>query len=423
VSALSVLHISTSDSEGGSARSARRVHDGLRRLGHRSRMLVGTKSSEDPDVDTVHGGGVGRIADRIAEETTKRLALQYLWYPSGRRVLAHPWLRDAGIVQLYNTHGGYFSHRLLPALARRAPVVWRLSDMWAMTGHCAYAGSCEGWRTGCGRCPDLATHAPLAHDTTALLWRIKRRVCAAARPVIVAPSRWIESLARAAPVFEGCRVVRIGNGVDRRIFRPIPKHAARDILGLPADETIILFSAHVLDGNERKGGGSAMEALRRLGSRPGLRVVLLGIGGKSWEGAIPQPVSRLGFVRDERLLAAAYAAADIALAPATVENLPNSILEAMACGVPTVAFDAGGIAELVRHGETGWLAAPGSPDGLVKGLDLLIGDPDLRARLGAAASALIAEQHDATREIADFTRLYEGLLEDRHATWPSSRLR
>ena len=411
----SVLHISTSDSEGGSARSARRVHDGLRRLGHRSHMLVGTKSTEDSDVDTVHGGGAGRVADRIAEETTKRLALQYLWYPSGRRVLAHPWLREADIVQLYNTHGGYFSHRLLPDLARRAQIVWRLSDMWAMTGHCAYAGPCEGWRSGCGHCPDLATYPPLARDTTAMLWRMKRRLCAASQPVIVAPSRWIETLARAAPVFEGCRVVRIGNGVERRIFRPMPKPAAREILGLPVDETIVLFSAHVLDGNERKGVGAAMDALRRLGSRPGLRVVLLGLGGESWEGAIPQPISRLGFVRDERLLAAAYAAADIALAPATVENLPNSVLEAMACGVPTVAFDAGGIAELVRHGETGFLAAPGTQEGLVKGLDLLVGDSDLRARLGAAASALIATEHDATREVADFARLYEELLETRRA--------
>ncbi|MBV8653192.1 MAG: glycosyltransferase [Alphaproteobacteria bacterium] len=412
---LSVLHISTSDSEGGSARSARRVHEGLRRLGHRSHMLVGTKASEDPDVDTVHGGGAGRVADRVIEETTKRAGLQYLWYPSRRRVLAHPWLREAGIVQLYNTHGGYFSHRLLPDLAQRARLVWRLSDMWAMTGHCAYAGPCERWRTGCGHCPDLATYPPLARDTTTLLWRIKRQVCATARPVVVAPSRWIEGLARTAPVFEGCRIVRITNGVDRSIFRPIPKQAAREILGLPPGETIILFAAHVLDGNERKGSGAAMTALRRLGARPGLRVALLGLGGESWEDAVPQPVSRLGFVRDERLLAAAYAAADIALAPAIVENLPNSILEAMACGVPAVAFDAGGIAELVRHGETGWLAAPGAPEGLVEGLDRLTSDGDLRARLGAAASAFIAEAHDASREVDAFARLYEELLEERRA--------
>src|SRR4051794_6328025 len=135
-------------------------------------MLVGTKASDDPDVDTVHGGGARRLADRVADEAGARLGLQYLWYPSMARVLRHPWLRDADVVQLYNTHGGYFSHRLLPTLAARAPVVWRLSDMWALTGHCAYAGPCERWREGCGACPDLAAYPPLPRDTTALLWRI-----------------------------------------------------------------------------------------------------------------------------------------------------------------------------------------------------------------------------------------------------------
>src|SRR6185312_16895342 len=82
-----IVHFSTSDSEGGSARSARRLHESLRRLGHASRMLVGTKASEDPDAATVHGGGAGRALDRLAEEATRRAGLQYLWYPSGRRVL------------------------------------------------------------------------------------------------------------------------------------------------------------------------------------------------------------------------------------------------------------------------------------------------------------------------------------------------
>ena len=170
---MNIVHFSTSDSEGGSARSARRIHETLRRLGHQSHMLVGTKASHDPDAATVHGGGARRILDRLADEATLRLGLQYLWYPSGTRILAQPWVRDAAIIQIYNTHGGYLSHRLLPDLARLAPVVWRLSDMWAMTGHCAYAGPCERWRQGCGRCPDLARYPALPVDTTALLWRVK----------------------------------------------------------------------------------------------------------------------------------------------------------------------------------------------------------------------------------------------------------
>jgi glycosyltransferase involved in cell wall biosynthesis len=410
---LKIVHFSTSDSEGGSARSARRIHEALRRLGHGSHMLVGTKASHDPDAATVHGGGVGRILDRIADEAGDRLGLQYLWYPSGRRLLAHPWVRDAEIVQLYNTHGGYFSHRLIPALARRAPVVWRLSDMWAMTGHCAYAGACGRWSSGCGHCPDLARYPAIPIDTSALLWRLKRRTYATARPTIVAPSRWLEGLARRSPIFEGCAIERIATGVDTSVYRPVDKPAARAVLGLPPDGKLLMFSAHSVDDDERKGRAAAIAALNQVAPREGLAIALLGAGGEMWEDNAAHPVIRLGFLRDERLIAAAYAASDLAIVTSSVENLPNSILEAMACGTPTASFDTGGIADAVRHGETGWLAPQGDVTRLAQGILHLINDDAERGRLSRASVALILSDFTAEREAAAFETLYRRLIAER----------
>jgi glycosyltransferase involved in cell wall biosynthesis len=410
---LNIVHFSTSDSEGGSARSARRIHETLRRLGHGSHMLVGTKASRDPDATTVHGGGVGRILDRIADEAGDRTGLQYLWYPSGRRLLAHPWVRDADIVQLYNTHGGYFSHRLIPALARRAPVVWRLSDMWAMTGHCAYAGACGRWSSGCGHCPDLARYPAIPIDTSALLWRIKRRTYATARPTIVAPSRWLEGLARQSPIFEGCAIERIATGVDTSVYRPLDKAAARTVLGLPREGKLLLFSAHSVDDDERKGRAAAVAALNQVTPREGLAIVLLGTGGASWERKVAHPVIRLGFLRDERLIAAAYAASDLAIVTSSVENLPNSILEAMACGTPTASFDTGGIGDAVRHRETGWLVPQGDVTGLVQGILHLVDDDAERGRLSRAGVALILSDFSAEREAAAFETLYRRLIAER----------
>jgi glycosyltransferase involved in cell wall biosynthesis len=410
---VKIVHFSTSDSEGGSARSARRIHETLRRLGHRSHMLVGTKVSHDPDAATVHGGGTRRILDRIADDASRRVGLPYLWYPSGRRLLAHPWVKDAAIVQLYNTHGGYFSHRLLPDLARHAPVVWRLSDMWAMTGHCAYAGPCERWRDGCGHCPDLGRYPALPFDTTAFLWRVKQRTYQRARPTIVAPSRWLEHLARQSPLFAGCAVERIATGVDTSIHQPIDKASARDVLGFRRDGKLLLFSAHSVDDDERKGSTAAIAALSQVAPRDGLAVMLLGIGGTSWQGKLPHPITPLGFLRDERLLAAAYAAADLLIVPSSVENLPNSILEAMACGTPVVAFDTGGIGELVRHLETGWLAPHRDAGRLAEGIDRLIRDDAERARLARASVALIGSEFTAEREASAYLALYRRLLAER----------
>ena len=150
---LTVTHISTADTDGGSARSAYRIHQGLRRRGHVSRMLVGYKHSGDANVKTVSGSRWLQRADEIANRVTQAAGAQYLMVPSAPSALRHPWLANPDVIQLYNIHLGYFSYLSLPALSRRAPIVWRLSDQWPMTGHCAYSGSCERWRTGCGACP------------------------------------------------------------------------------------------------------------------------------------------------------------------------------------------------------------------------------------------------------------------------------
>src|SRR5262249_332938 len=129
-----VLHISASDASGGAARSAFRIHVGLRTLGWPSRMLVGVRRTTDADVRPLKRNVAWRAAGRACAAVTDRLDLQYVLYPSSFGVALDPWFRDAQVVQLYNVHGSYFSHSALPLLSRRRPLVWRLSDMWALTG-------------------------------------------------------------------------------------------------------------------------------------------------------------------------------------------------------------------------------------------------------------------------------------------------
>lgn len=374
-------------------------------------MLVGFRSSNDPDVETVHGGGALRIADRVVEEATKRLGLQYLRYPSASRVVEHPWVTSADAIQVYNTHGGYFSHRLLPALSRKAAIVWRLSDMWAMTGHCAYAGSCEKWRTGCGHCPDLAAYPPLPIDTTRMLWRLKKQAYGLAQPTIVAPSGWIENIAKESPLFSGCAIHRIPNGIEGKKFHKMPQLKARKELGLPLERPIVLFCAHGLDDNPRKGTSDAIAACNRLHSRTDFDLVLLGAGGESWSDHVPQRIHTLGYLSDDTLIAAAYAAADMTLAPSTVENLPNVVLESMACGTPVVAYDAGGMSDAVQHRVTGWLAKTGELEELAEGIAWLLTNHSERQILSENGLRLIAEKFDADIEAQSFADLYASLAE------------
>lgn len=407
---VSVLHFSTADNEGGSGRSAYRIHSELRRRGNRSRMLVKHKVTDDTDVATVAEGRVLRRADEFVDKMAARVGLQYQALPSSRHMLRHPWLSEANVIQLYNTHGGYLAHRLLPRIARGRPVVWRLSDMWPVTGHCAYAGACEKWLSGCGGCPDLQSYPAIGRDTTAWLWRQKREIYRRLLLTVVAPSSWTEDVARRSPLFAGRAVHRIPNGLDLTVFRPHDRCAAREFLGVPQGCVAILYAPHVATANARKGTDALVRILSELGPRSDVVVLVAGVGGKAWVGKVPQTVIPLGYLRDDRLIAMANAAADIVVVPSAVENLPNSVIEAFACARPAVAFDAGGMRDAVRPGETGVLVPLGDTGAFAAALRDLLDDAPRREAMGGRALELATREYCAKRQGERFEALYLSLL-------------
>jgi glycosyltransferase involved in cell wall biosynthesis len=370
-------------------------------------MLVSLRSTADPDVRTIWGSLPWRAADWAARRITERLSLQYLFYPSSFHLLRHPWFRQADVVQLYNTHGSYFSHTALVPIARRKRVIWRLSDMWPVTGHCAYSFACDRWKTGCGSCPILADDPALRTDRTAMLWKIKKWVYARAPMTIVAPSRWMAGVAAASPLLGRFPVRIIPNGVDVDIFQPTPSSAAREALGVPAGDPVVFFSAVEL-GDARKGGHLLSRALGILKARDiRLRVLVAGRGGDQWRSHCPFPLSSLGSIADDRMMALAYSAADVFVLPTIAENLPNGILESMACGTPAVGFNVGGVPDLIRHGQTGHLVGAIDAEQLADAIGGLIADAELRERLGRLAREVAVREYSAPLEAQRFLALVQ----------------
>ena len=151
------------------------------------------------------------------------------------------------------------------------------------------------------------------------------------------------------------------------------------------------------------------------------RVVLLlaGVGGQQWIGKVPQRVIALGYLRDDRLIAMANAAADCVVVPSSIENLPNGVIEAFACGRPVVAFDAGGIRDAVRTGENGILVPAGDANAFAKAIDRILGDDDLRGRCAQNALDTAQREYSAELEAVRFERLYDEIL-TRHDSPTSS---
>ena len=402
----SVLHFSHFDEYGGSARSAQKIHSGLRELGIRSRMLVGHKDGDDPDVRRIARSDAVALADRVAHRAADEFGLQYVANASSFLLKRDPWFREADVLQLYNIHGGWFALTALPRLTRAKPTVWRLSDMWAMTGHCGYSLDSERWRTGCGSCPHLQTYPPVRRDATAANWRLKRRVYAKAPLTLVAPTHWLEGLTRESPLLAHYPVRVIPNGVEDEFLAPTDKAAARQILNLPIDGPVVLVASL----EERKGGLLLEDALTRVAADLRFTLLVMGARGVPVPNVAGATVVDLGVLDDRAQIRTAYAASDLLLHPSLADNLPNAILESMAASVPVVALHAGGIPDAVAHLENGYLAAAASPEAIADGVLTLLRERELVTKLGTAARETIAARFTLSAQAVAFAALYEEIL-------------
>ena len=186
------------------------------------------------------------------------------------------------------------------------------------------------------------------------------------------------------------------------MFSPGPREEARRRLGLPVDRAIVLFVATDLT-EPRKGYQFLDDVLRGL-DRP----LLLAVAASGT--AVPfEQDSRLLTLDDDWLLVDAYRAADVVVLPTLADNLPNVVIESMACGTPCVAFATGGVPDAVRHLQTGYVAPPGDVAGLAEGLRLLLGDEELRCRLGAASRDAALADYSLARQSERYIDLYERL--------------
>lgn len=402
-----LLLVNTVASQGGAARMARSLYEGVRsELRYEARLVVGRgETGDDPDIVRI-----ASPAEVVLHAAVTRLTgLQgYGTARATRRLvdLIGSWQPD--ILHLHNTHGYYLDLDLLPRIHRsgwNGPVVWTLHDAWAFTGRCAYFMDCDRWQRGCGRCPDLRRYPRTFFDSSALMWKKKQRAFAGdLLPVLVCPSRWLAKAA--ARSYLGQADIRVvPNGIDTTRFRPRDGEAFRRAHGIPADHPIVLFAANSL-GVERKGGNLAARVMRRLGQED-LTVVTLGTTDPSLPSG--PKFKHLGYLDDVEQVARVFGSANLFTILSLDENFPTTVLEALASGLPVVGFSVGGIPEQVDPG-CGVLTAPADIDGVVGQIRRLIAD---RTRLETMAEQA---RHRAVREytlevfVDRHVALYEALL-------------
>jgi glycosyltransferase involved in cell wall biosynthesis len=289
------------------------------------------------------------------------------------------------------------------------PVVWTLHDMNAFTGGCHYNVGCEKYATKCGACPQLGSDDEA--DLSRSIWTRKKKAFAQVDPGqlhIVTPSTWLAREAKRSTLLESFPVTVIPYGLDTDRFAPRPQEAARTALDLPKDRPVVLFVADSAT-NRRKGFSLLRDALSSL-TKP----LLLSVGSGRPTIENSKRHLHLGRLSSDRLLATVYSAADIFVIPSLQENFGQTVLEAMSCGTPVVGFDTGGIPDMVRPGETGWLAETGNVKALRNTIETGMSDEEPRERMGQRCREVVEDEYALEVQARRYQELYRELLEDHY---------
>jgi glycosyltransferase involved in cell wall biosynthesis len=413
-----ILHLCTFQLEGGAGVAASRLNRALRQQGIDSHLLVyrqqKSESGTSAWADTYWKNSLfwARFsAERLLflpYEKDKSVRFAFSPAALGVPIEKHPLVQQADVIHLHWINFGFLSLSGLERLfALGKPVVWTQHDMWAFTGGCHYSRGCERFRTHCQFCPYLKK--PAAYDLSFEIFEKKKALLAEASLTFVSPSHWLGKLTQEAALSANRPSYVIPNPIDTAIFTPLPKAEARTKLGLPLDKKLILFAgANTQD--PRKGYAYFQEAINGLQTElAGAEVVLF---GKSQPGAyqgIQLPVHDLGKLSDPTKIVEAYSAADVMMVSSLEDNLPNTVMEAMACGTPVVGFRNGGIPDMIDHRLNGYVADYQSASSLTQGVRWVLENTD-RLDLPQLARQKVLNTYTEEIVATRYNNLYQSLL-------------
>ena len=309
------------------------------------------------------------------------------------------------IIHLHNLHGRYFQINLTQKLSKIAPIVWTFHDMFPITGHCAHSFECEKWKTGCGNCERLDIYPYIKKDHTKFLWNYKNKIYNSADFTIVTPSLWLKKCVEQS-FLKNKDIRLIYNGIDLENFKKMDKYQAREQLGLPQDKKIVLFSADGGVKNPFKGGEFVFKTFEKLKNRND-DILFLNIGGESNQKS--NNWLDFGYVKERKTMVMLYSAADIYLFPTLADNCPLTAIESLACGLPVVTFETGGVSEIVEKDKTGFVVEYKNGEMLTSALEKLLDDDDLREKM--SKNAVEASKKFSSKRMAlEYLKLYEELL-------------
>jgi len=414
---MRVLIVNTSERKGGAAVAANRLMEALKNNGVKAKMLVRDKETDSLTVCALPHQRRSRwhfLLERLYIWLSLCLRREHLFEVDtatcGTDITQLPEFEEADVIHLHWVNQGMLSLKAIrKILDAGKPVVWTMHDIWPATAICHYARGCEAFQTECRHCPLLSGPVNLASK----VWKSKQRMLAGQRVSYVACSQWLADEARRSALLKGQTVTNIPNPIDTHVFRPLDKQTVRQSLGLPTDKRIILFVSQRVT-EPRKGMAYFVEAVRLLAEQhPEMKentvVAILGGQAEHVASQLALPAHPLGYVSTPQRIVEVYNSADVFVLPSLEDNLPNTLMESMACGVPCVGYQVGGIPEMIDHRQNGYVAQFRDVADLAAGIRYVLDEADY-TQLSRQCVQKVARSYSQQSVANRYIEVYEAAL-------------
>ncbi|HSE40239.1 MAG TPA: glycosyltransferase [Acidobacteriota bacterium] len=400
---MNVVLLSDFETYGGAAIATSRLAQALSDTGHQVTRIVAHEDGNQHSWKTISLDQNRSFLHRIGTKYKENRSLRHL----------ANLLESIGpdVINVHNIHGALtngWSIDFLSTCQKYAPTIWTLHDMWSFTGRCAYSYDCKKFIDGCDEtCPTPEEYPALTPEKIKPAWLKRSQILVGSGFTCVTPSKWMAAQA-AAGMWRDARIEVIPNGLPLELYSPVERTHARKELGIDSHGIVMITVAQDFS-ERRKGGNYLQQTLNRITDQ-NLTLVVMG-EGKVNLSSPKIKIHSLGFVKEDRIKVLAYSSADFLIHTAPVDNLPNVITEAFACGTPTVAFQTGGVSELVRPGVTGWLANEINEDSLCNAVQIASREILAGMDLSQSCRDVAVNEYSLPMEANRYSALFEQLMQ------------
>jgi glycosyltransferase involved in cell wall biosynthesis len=395
---MNILQIGTTDKRGGAAAIGLEIKNELEKKDCFFSLFVADKLSKDENVYSIKRNLITRyLSFLLTVEDLYRTD----WIMKTKQYI------EANIIHCHNLHGRFFNLSTLKKMSLEKPVIWTLHDEWAITSHCVYTYETNLIKNDFYECPSKEMPPRILWNNEKYLKWKKSNILKQSKINIVVPSLWLKKRVENSHL-AGQNITLIYNGIDDEIFQPIDKKLARQKLNLPQNKKIILFLA---DGGSKvpwKGWDYAKRVANDYTTNS--EVLFLCVGNEFASDA-GKNIYYLPLIKEQKLLAEYYSACDLFLYPSIADNFPLVVLEAMACGLPVVSFDTGGIKEAVIHKENGFIARYKDYGQLLEGVNYIIQlSNDKKNQIAGACRDRVIKNFTSKDMVNNYFNLYKEIV-------------